>query len=778
MKGRTFGRYKVAEEVGRGAMGVVYRGVDPMIGRTVAIKAINVSYLDSVGVRTDEYLERFQREAQVAGRLSHPAIVKIYDLGPNYLVMEFVEGQSLASLLKARTRWPLSKVLQMVGEAADALDYAHGQGIVHRDIKPANIMVQPDGSVKVMDFGLARIESSTLTAAGEILGSASYMAPELVLGRTATPRSDIFSLAVVVYELMTGDRPFGGGSVSAIIHKIVSEAPRATGDLALNLPPAYDTIFARALAKDPAARHATASEFAGALAAAQWADRDPLLPDPREIAPPKHVDPGATLPPVPRQQPSGADEPTMMQAEPDEVRGAPEAGAVTMMTVEADEVAPPQESPLASLVREPVDEAITLQAIPPIVVPEDAMADKKDETPDEVPATVILKPGAQEKAPTPAAPEQESETVPATVILKPGAASVPPPSQPAAPSSTERTVIVAASAATPAAGTGAEEATAIVRPKPAAPAPAAAPPPPPPPPPAPVDTGRTGPIPVVAPAAAKPRGNGLVIGLVVGGLLLLLVAAGAVIWVAKSYLARRAAAIATAPVEAPPATVAEAPPPAPPATTVEAAPEAPPATQAPAATEAPPAPQAAPSPAIVMITSDPPGARVLVGKKERGLTPYRLTLPAGKASISVEKDGFKPWRKDLKLAPGKQETLEARLEPVPRETPAPPVAATPPPLRTGDLVPLTPDVTPPKKLSGDSVTLRTKLPKKFNGSVVVEFIVDEDGKVRDPKVVESAGAAIDAPCLDAVKTWRYEPATLRGTRVKVQQRTRFTFQSR
>lgn len=331
----------------------------------------------------------------------------------------------------------------------------------------------------------------------------------------------------------------------------------------------------------------------------------------------------------------------------------------------------------------------------------------------------------------------------------------------------------------------AEEATAIIRPKPAAPPPPAAAPPPPPPPT--VDTGRTGPIPVVsAPAAEKPKGNGLVIGLVAGGVLFLLLGVGAVIWVAKSFLSSRAATSATAPVEAPPPTLAKAPPPPAPEPSPEAlAPEAPlvpeaAAEPAPPPVQEPAVPQAAPSPATVMIRSDPPGARVIVGKKERGVTPYRLTLPAGKASITVEKDGFKPFRKDLRLSPGKQETVEARLEAIPRETPPPPpVVATPPPLKTGDLVPLTPDVTAPKKLSGDSVKLRTSLPKKFNGSVVVEFIVDEEGKVRDPKVAESAGdPKIDGPCVDAVKTYRYEPATLRGVRVKVAQRARFTFQTR
>src|SRR5262245_19250102 len=149
--GGSFGRYEVLDEIGRGAKGVVYRARDPLIGRVVAIKVVNQSYLESVGVKAEEYFQRFTREAEVAGRLNHPAIVKIYDLGLNYLVMEFVEGRSLAAMMSTLAGRPLSSALDIVGQVAAALDHAHTNGIVHRDIKPANIMVRPDGTVKVMD---------------------------------------------------------------------------------------------------------------------------------------------------------------------------------------------------------------------------------------------------------------------------------------------------------------------------------------------------------------------------------------------------------------------------------------------------------------------------------------------------------------------------------------------------------------------------------------------------------------------------------------------------
>jgi len=306
----------------------------------------------------------------------------------------------------------------------------------------------------------------------------------------------------------------------------------------------------------------------------------------------------------------------------------------------------------------------------------------------------------------------------------------------------------------------------------------------PPPPPA-VDTGRTGPIPVVAPpAAAKPKGSGLWIGLAAAALLVLVLLAG-LAFVGYRYLAGRAVATAIPSPETPPTTLAmpPPPPPQPPAAEALAPPETPteavtePAPE-PSAAASPQPPQAAPAPATVMVTSDPSGARILVGKRARGRTPLRLTLPAGKAAIVVEKEGFKPWRRELKLAPGKQETLEARLEAIPRETP-PATIATPPPVRAGDLVPLTSEVKPPKKLSGEGAQLPSSVRnKKLAVSVLVEFVVDENGSVRDPKVLESGGDVIDGPCLDAVKKWRYEPATLRGVKVKVPQKARFTFQSR
>ncbi len=395
--GTSFGRYKVAEEIGRGAMGVVYRAVDPSIGRSVAIKAINRTYLESVGVQPGEYAERFQREAQVAGALNHPHIVKIFDLGPDYIVMEYVEGQTLAGLLRQRGRLPREVALRLLGEAASALDHAHSSGIVHRDIKPANFMVQSDGSVKVMDFGLARIESSTLTAAGEVLGSAAYMAPEVVLGQSADARSDIFSLAVVAYELLAGVRPFAGPTVSAIIQSVVRTTPRSVRELDASLQSEVDAVFTRALAKEPAARYPSAGDFAQALSAAAWSKSADA------------AEPLAAL--VDDSASSDVGEATLILATASTIRApepppAPEE-MTTILSVEADELAETGEVVLPVTATPAEDTSATV-----IIAPRAASVPEPEEE-VETPATVMLRAPQAE----PPVAQADPQDVVATVIL-------------------------------------------------------------------------------------------------------------------------------------------------------------------------------------------------------------------------------------------------------------------------------------------------------------------------------------------------------------------------
>lgn len=262
-KKQKFGRYEIESELGQGAMGKVYKAFDPLTQRAVAIKALKDEILaqDENG----EYQKRFQREARAAGGLSHPNIITIFDVGDNYFVMEYLEGRNLLNLIAEKGKLTLDETLSIVSPIADALAYAHSKGVFHRDIKPANIMVFPDGRPVITDFGLAHLESTVMTAAGQFLGSPSYMSPEQVLGEEITPRADVFSLCVVSYEMLTGHKPFPGENVTSVIYKVVHAQPVPPHELNPELPREYEHIFARALAKNPAQRFQTFSEFVSAL---------------------------------------------------------------------------------------------------------------------------------------------------------------------------------------------------------------------------------------------------------------------------------------------------------------------------------------------------------------------------------------------------------------------------------------------------------------------------------------------------------------------------------
>ncbi|MFN8091830.1 MAG: TonB family protein [Vicinamibacteria bacterium] len=258
-----FGRYEVLTEVGDGAMGRVYTAWDPAVGRVVAVKTVKRELLTRD--TTPEYLRRFRNETIAAGSLSHPAIVGIYDVGEDYLVMEFVEGRTLQAILRERGRLEPDEVRRLLAPVADAIDFAHRRSIVHRDIKPANIMVQTDGLPKLMDFGVAKIESSVMTATGQILGSPTYMAPEQIAGQAITGRVDVYALAVVAYELLTGRPPFAGKTITQVIYHVMHGQAAPPRRLNAALPGRYDDVFARALQKDPTLRYETAGAFVAAL---------------------------------------------------------------------------------------------------------------------------------------------------------------------------------------------------------------------------------------------------------------------------------------------------------------------------------------------------------------------------------------------------------------------------------------------------------------------------------------------------------------------------------
>jgi TonB family protein len=255
-----FGRYQVLEELGSGAMGIVYLCVDPSLNRPVAVKVLRESEQLPPEER-ERYEERFRREAEAAGGLHHPDIVRVYDVGPSWLVMEFIEGQTLSVYLRS-ARLTVGQTSALVGRVADALDYAHRHGIVHRDVKPANIMITEDGGVKVMDFGVARLESSNLTALGTVVGSVRYMAPEQMMGERVDGRADIFSLGAVAYELFTGRPPFPGKTITEVVSRVVHGSHVPPRQVDERLPEGLNAVFARVFAPKAADRYGRASDFA------------------------------------------------------------------------------------------------------------------------------------------------------------------------------------------------------------------------------------------------------------------------------------------------------------------------------------------------------------------------------------------------------------------------------------------------------------------------------------------------------------------------------------
>ena len=275
---KKLGKYEIRGELGQGAMGIVYEGFDPMIGRRVALKTVRREQLDRAEV--EEILARFKREAQAAGRLNHPNVVQIYEYGEDegtaFIAMEFVEGRELRDHFDASERFPMAEIVRIMGQLLEALDYSHKNGVVHRDIKPANIILLKDGTVKVADFGIARIESSNLTQAGSVLGTPSYMSPEQFMGQTVDGRSDLFSAGVILYQFLTGEKPFTG-ALTTIMHKVLKEDPAAPSELNVQVPRPFDALIRKALAKRPDERFQSGREFAGALkqaAAGQAAPED------------------------------------------------------------------------------------------------------------------------------------------------------------------------------------------------------------------------------------------------------------------------------------------------------------------------------------------------------------------------------------------------------------------------------------------------------------------------------------------------------------------------
>ena len=308
------GKYELRGVLGKGAMGTVYDAWDPGIARRVAIKTIQLpsGQHTSGDENAEDAYARFKREAQAAGRLSHPGIVAVYDQGETdgvaYIVMELIEGQPLKALLDQEHRLAPDAAIRVMVGLLDALGYSHGCGVIHRDIKPTNIILTKSGAVKIADFGIARIENSEMTQVGTVMGTPAYMSPEQFMGQAVDARTDIYASGVVLYHLLTGEKPFQGG-MTAIMHKVLHTDPPKPSELSVTAPPALDAVVAKAMARRPEDRYASARAFSDALTAAMRApmpapdaheDRTTVLP---RGAAPVSMPPVAKLPAPPAVQP-------------------------------------------------------------------------------------------------------------------------------------------------------------------------------------------------------------------------------------------------------------------------------------------------------------------------------------------------------------------------------------------------------------------------------------------------------------------------------------------
>src|SRR5712692_7553444 len=330
---KTLGRYNIERVLGKGAMGVVYEGVDPRLGRRVAIKTILQSHLDEDTGK--DFAMRFVRESQAVARLNHPNIGQVYDFGEEgdiaYLVMEFIRGKELKTFFDANERFDLKEVVRIMSELCEALDFAHNAGIVHRDIKPANVMLDSQARTKLTDFGVARVQDSDKTSvertqAGTMVGTPAYMSPEQITGGTIDKRTDVFSAGIILYQFLTGEKPFTGSGAWTIAKKIIQEEPPLPSSINTSVTPLFDAVVNRALAKDPEQRYQSARDLSIGLKKALEGRADEDDDADRTV-----VGPIAAPEPAPRRAPPAA----KLAAAPAEGTGA-KSGAQSQQEVELE----------------------------------------------------------------------------------------------------------------------------------------------------------------------------------------------------------------------------------------------------------------------------------------------------------------------------------------------------------------------------------------------------------------------------------------------------------
>ncbi len=755
----TIGRYQITGMLGFGAMGAVYKAFDPLIKRTLAVKTIRLD-VPKQSPQHRAFIERFYQEARISGTLSHPNIVTLFDIGEEgglpFLAMEFIDGRTIASHLEQGTRFKPEKVIALVSQVAAALDYAHSRGVVHRDIKPSNLMIHDGEKVKVTDFGIAKLADADITHAGALLGTPSYMSPEQAMGERLDGRSDIFSLGVCAFEMLSGLQPFPGANVTSILYKLVHVDPVEPSDLEANglVPQKWREVFHKVLAKKPALRYQTASDFVRDLEYCLGSWFTGLGEETISISTPTEVETTVVLA-VPDLEPGP----------PPDVAPASEPVTVLLSPAAPGAPAPPREADDV----DDVPATIILRPTAPPSVPAEAG------TQDAAGLQAEPEPGA-ERTMLMSPPPPAEDAAAATIMM--GMPMLPPPTPPGP-------AVAAAGAAVPAESTLHQAAAATE----------------------------------TLPRSPRP---GLPVGWVLGGALALLLLAagitGVALWrrsyvgpsVAETSVASPAPAITPPSATTPPPTAAETPPPVagglriesdPPGARVRVNGQAKGQTplelsdlplgdyevqldqkgyesQSRRVTLSAAAPagqlrtklvRLSPASGAAEIVSTPPGATVTIDGKPAGRTPLSAAaLPVGSRTVRLTLDGHEPWSGTVDVVAGQKGRVEAHLMPIegrPKPTPAQPEAVDTARVYADSEV----DVKA-RKVSGKSPSYPSeRAPRLRSGervSVLLQFVVSESGEVQDVKVLESGGKAVDDVVVSAVRSWRYEPATKRGTKIK------------
>jgi len=721
------GRYQITGSLGYGSMGAVYKAFDPLIKRPLAIKTVRLDIPRS-SPQYRSFIDRFQHEAQISGTLSHPGIVTLFDLGEDgglpFFAMEFVDGRTVAELIAEGERFKPEKVIGLVSQIAAALDYAHSRGVVHRDIKPANLILYDADKIKITDFGIAKLAHTDITHAGALLGTPSYMSPEQAMGEKLDGRSDIFSLGVVAFEMLSGQQPFPGPNVTSILYKLVHADPIEPGDLELNglLPQKWHEVFNKVLAKKAERRYQTAGAFVQdlELCLGSWfsglgneetvslgAVGDVVTVEIKQPAPLPlpATSRGAAAPLLDRDE---IETILIPKAPQPEATGADSLGAATLVldasAREASEALPPP-----TLIA-----AAEVTALTPLLAsqtqPPDPTLGSQSGFPQVPPAPRLPRPGI----PLPLVLGAGAAALVALVVL---GAWVLRPAPPVAP------------------GVVATAPPALAEVPPTV-------------------------VPPVATAAVATSGTLRVVSAPVGARVLVDGRARG-----RSPLELAELAFGSYEVRV------EQPGYEPERRRVTLSAEAASAELRLALKQ-----RAAVTTGAADFVSTPAGAAVSVDGKPAGQTPLRgFKLQPGRRQVELVLDGHETWSSTLDVTAGETGRVEVRLRPRPA---APP---TPEPVDVSRVYPNQPGQvdTLARKLSGASPSYPSgRAPRLRSGqrvSVLVRFVVSDAGAVSDVVVVESAGTLVDDIVVAAVRGWKFEPATKGGVRVKVEASFRQTF---